>query len=87
MPHFYTEDQLVEQPAIGLFAELGWLRLSAFQNLRRTRDLLRLPALMVTMLVVLLHRHNTTTTPLLRRRYTSTASAPQKESATRAPML
>jgi type I restriction enzyme R subunit len=24
MPHAYTEDQLVEQPAIGLFAELGW---------------------------------------------------------------
>ncbi len=24
MPHVYTEDQLVEQPAIGLFAELGW---------------------------------------------------------------
>jgi len=24
MPHPYTEDQLVEQPAIGLFAELGW---------------------------------------------------------------
>ena len=23
--HAYTEDQLVEQPAIGLFAELGWL--------------------------------------------------------------
>jgi|CXWL01.1.fsa_nt_gi type I restriction enzyme R subunit len=23
-PHPYTEDQLVEQPAIGLFAELGW---------------------------------------------------------------
>lgn len=22
--HPYTEDQLVEQPAIGLFAELGW---------------------------------------------------------------
>jgi hypothetical protein len=22
MPHAYTEDQLVEQPAIGLFAEL-----------------------------------------------------------------
>jgi type I restriction enzyme R subunit len=22
--HTYTEDQLVEQPAIGLFAELGW---------------------------------------------------------------
>ncbi len=24
MPHAYTEDQLVEQPAIGLFAELDW---------------------------------------------------------------
>jgi hypothetical protein len=24
MPHAYTEDQLVEQPAIGSFAELGW---------------------------------------------------------------
>jgi len=24
MPHAYTEDQLVEQPAIGLFTELGW---------------------------------------------------------------
>jgi len=24
MPYAYTEDQLVEQPAIGLFAELGW---------------------------------------------------------------
>jgi type I restriction enzyme R subunit len=29
MPHAYTEDQLVEQPAIGLFAELGWTTLSA----------------------------------------------------------
>lgn len=24
MPHAYTEDQLVEQPVNGLFAELGW---------------------------------------------------------------
>jgi hypothetical protein len=24
MPPAYTEDQLVERPAIGLFAELGW---------------------------------------------------------------
>ena len=24
MPHAFTEDQLVEQPAIGLFSELGW---------------------------------------------------------------
>lgn len=27
--HAYTEDQLVEQPAIGLFAELGWETVSA----------------------------------------------------------
>ena len=24
MPHAYTEGQLVEQPAIGLFGEVGW---------------------------------------------------------------
>lgn len=29
MSHAYTEDQLVEQPAIGLFAELGWQTVSA----------------------------------------------------------
>jgi type I restriction enzyme, R subunit len=29
MSHAYTEDQLVEQPAIGLFAELGWATVSA----------------------------------------------------------
>ena len=29
MPHAYTEDQLVEQPAIGLFAALGWQTVSA----------------------------------------------------------
>ncbi|MEI7899752.1 MAG: type I restriction endonuclease, partial [bacterium] len=32
MPHPYTEDQLVEQPAIGLFAELGWVTLSALEE-------------------------------------------------------
>jgi len=32
MPHAYTEDQLVEQPAIGLFAELGWQTLSASEE-------------------------------------------------------
>jgi len=36
MPHAYTEDQLVEQPAIGLFAGLGWQA----ANLRRAYDLL-----------------------------------------------
>ena len=28
-PHVFTEDQLVEQPAISLFAELGWATVSA----------------------------------------------------------
>ena len=28
----YTEDQLVEQPAIGLFAELGWQTVSALEE-------------------------------------------------------
>jgi hypothetical protein len=45
MSHAYTEDQLVEQPAIGLFAELGWTTVSAFQNFHQTLDL-RLPHLL-----------------------------------------
>jgi len=32
MPHAYTEDQLVEQPAIGLFAELGWATVSVLEE-------------------------------------------------------
>ena len=32
MPRAYTEDQLVEQPAIGLFAELGWQTVSALEE-------------------------------------------------------
>jgi len=32
MPNAYTEDQLVEQPAIGLFAELGWATVSAMEE-------------------------------------------------------
>jgi type I restriction enzyme R subunit len=32
MPHAYTEDQLVEQPAIGLFAELGWATVLALEE-------------------------------------------------------
>jgi type I restriction enzyme R subunit len=32
MSHAYTEDQLVEQPAIGLFAELGWTTVSASEE-------------------------------------------------------
>jgi hypothetical protein len=48
MPHAYAEDQLVEQPAPGLCAELGWTTVSELeelQTLRRTRDLL-LPRLL-----------------------------------------
>jgi len=32
MSHAFTEDQLVEQPAIGLFAELGWITVSALEE-------------------------------------------------------
>ena len=32
MSHAYTEDQLVEQPAIGLFADLGWQTVSAMEE-------------------------------------------------------
>src|SRR5258705_13842038 len=32
MSHAYTEDQLVEQPAIGLFAALGWQTVSAMEE-------------------------------------------------------
>jgi type I restriction enzyme R subunit len=31
-PHPYTEDQLVEQPAIGLFSALGWQTVSALEE-------------------------------------------------------
>jgi hypothetical protein len=37
MPHGYTEDQLVEQPATGLFAGFGWLRVEGEQNTSRAR--------------------------------------------------
>ena len=30
--HAYTEDQLVEQPAIALFAALGWTTVSALEE-------------------------------------------------------
>lgn len=32
-PHPYTEDQLVEQPAIALLAELGWQSVSALEEI------------------------------------------------------
>ena len=46
MPHAYTEDRLVEQPAIGLFAELGWATVSVVLVSRLRAALERLnPAL------------------------------------------
>ena len=30
--HAYTKDQLVEQPAIGLFAQLGWQTVLAMEE-------------------------------------------------------
>jgi hypothetical protein len=33
--HAYTEDQLVEQPAIGLFGVLGWQTASALEETTR----------------------------------------------------
>src|SRR5437899_11972081 len=33
MPHAYTEDQLCEQPAVELFAELGWETVSALEEI------------------------------------------------------
>lgn len=33
MPHAYTENQLVEQPAVGLFSELGWQTMSAVEEI------------------------------------------------------
>jgi hypothetical protein len=41
MPHAYTEDHLVEQPAIALFADPAGAKI---RNLRRTNNLL-LPCL------------------------------------------
>ncbi len=32
VPHAYTEDQLVEQPAIGLFTTMGWQTVSAMEE-------------------------------------------------------
>jgi type I restriction enzyme R subunit len=40
MVHAYTEDQLVEQPAIGLFAHLGWETVSAREEIFGTNGTL-----------------------------------------------
>ena len=33
--HAYTEDQLIEQPAVGLLAELGW---ASIRNATKSRS-------------------------------------------------
>jgi hypothetical protein len=50
MPHAYTIGQLVEQPAIGLFAELGWAMEHANSEFRRSSGLL-LPSLLSGLVV------------------------------------
>ncbi len=39
MTHAYTEDQLVEQPAIGLFAALSWQEVSAMEENQRVGNM------------------------------------------------
>ena len=51
MSHAYTEDQLVEQPAIGLFEDLGWETLSAAEEVFGTAGTLGRPTKMEAMLV------------------------------------
>jgi len=41
MPHAYTKNQLVEQPAVGLFAELGWTTVSAKEEVWGANGTLR----------------------------------------------
>jgi hypothetical protein len=38
MPHAFTKDQLAEKPAIGLFAELGWIVAGHPSQCRRHRQ-------------------------------------------------
>lgn len=45
MPHAYTEEQLVERPAMGLFSELGSTTVSAVGEFRETSGILQ-PALL-----------------------------------------
>jgi type I restriction enzyme R subunit len=39
MPHAFTEDQLVEKPAIGLFAELDWTTVPLIHDTCRAGNL------------------------------------------------
>ena len=40
-PHAFTEDQLVEQPAVALFGELGWTAVSAADEVFGPKGTLR----------------------------------------------
>jgi type I restriction enzyme R subunit len=73
--HAYTEDQLVEQPAIGLFAELGWTTVSVLEETSGATGTLRLEMKGEPVLVSQRHNHRGRATqlrryaPKLRRRW------------------
>jgi hypothetical protein len=69
MPHAYTEDQLVEQPAIGLFAELGWETVSAQVSLSLRSLVLMVTAVMI--IFMLLTTVELVTAPAQRQCYIS----------------
>ncbi len=64
MPHAYTEDQLVEQPAVELFSALGWQTLSAIEEVFGERGTLAretpAEAVLVSRLLNALQRLNPT---------------------------
>jgi type I restriction enzyme R subunit len=67
MLNAYTEDQLVEQPAIGLFAELGWQTVVAMEEIFGTGGTLGREAsgemVLVSRLRAALTRLNTAQSP------------------------
>lgn len=67
MSHAYTEDQLVEQPAIGLFEDLGWETVSAAEEIFGTTGTLgrttKMEAVLSRRLRVALEKLNPTLPP------------------------
>lgn len=67
MSHAYSEDQLVEQPAIGLFGDLGWETVSAAEEILGTAGTLgrttKLEAVLTGRLWVALEKLNPTLPP------------------------
>ena len=48
-PHPYTEDQLVEQPAIALLAELGWTTVNALDEVLGLEGTCGLETIIITL--------------------------------------